>query len=74
MGRSDRRQVGVVGHSWLLVSELLAFPWAERWSAAHLDVSLAESSVRLRFLAETLPALASLGPPSKVRLVFWVDY
>jgi hypothetical protein len=65
---------GYVGHSWLLVSELLEFPWAERWAAAGIEVGVVETHVRARFLTDTLPALASLGPPSEVRLIFWVDY
>src|SRR5262245_19805012 len=65
---------GYVGHSWLLVAELLACPWAERWAAAGVEVGTAETHVRARFLTDTLPALAALGPPDAVRLVFWVDY
>jgi len=65
---------GYVGHSWLLVAELLAFPWAERWAAAGVELGLAATHVQERFVAETLPALEALGPPDEVRLVFWVDY
>ena len=41
--------------------------------AAAGSVGTVETHVRARFLAEWLPALAALGPPDEVRLVFWVD-
>ncbi|MBA4067286.1 MAG: hypothetical protein C0501_26975 [Isosphaera sp.] len=66
---------GFCGHSWLLASELAAFPWSSTLVKIHgrrQKVSYAELCEE--FLTTTLPVLTSLGPPDAVRMVFWIDF
>jgi hypothetical protein len=66
---------GFCGHSWVLASELAAFPWSTTHVKLHGQrrrVSYAE--LFSEFLTTTLPVLTSLGAPDAVRMVYWVWY
>lgn len=55
--------------SWLLLSELQAFDWTKK--IPEYGKTYAETCSILH--DKTLPAMAKLGDPDKVRAVFWFD-
>jgi hypothetical protein len=64
------REGAVYSHnySWLLLRELLEFPWTEREHRGHTLAEYCDVFVR-----RTIPLLQRYGGPDDVRIVFWFD-